>query len=170
MKAIVPQTTTIVTSIFVQPVQCANAGNGYVAVSATGGNPPYTFELHQDGNEVIATQSNGQFYGLSGSTYYVRVTDSHGCSYGTPEHFTIPQATPVSVNATTPRPACAGDAVNVKYNIFGGQPPYNVSLSPFSGNNQNRGHFGYFTAVLSGHYSIDVIGMISHLSFGINNC
>ena len=58
----------------VQPTSSARLGNGSITAVATGGTPPYIYDLKLD----RGPQSNGYFPGLSSGNYVVEVTDALG--------------------------------------------------------------------------------------------
>lgn len=59
-------------------LDCFNDNSGEIQVNATGGFPPYTYEVTYPNNSVSNTQAN-PISGLNAGTYSVQVYDSYGC-------------------------------------------------------------------------------------------
>ena len=59
-------------------LNCFGDNSGQIQVNATGGFPPYTFEVTYPNASVANTQTN-PITGLAAGTYSVQVTDSYGC-------------------------------------------------------------------------------------------
>jgi len=65
--------TALFTSGFIKNVTCFGDNDGCVDITAYGGTLPYTYQWSTG-------QSTEDICGLDGGTYYVTVTDAHGCS------------------------------------------------------------------------------------------
>ncbi len=57
---------------------CFEDNSGEILVTATGGFPPYTYQV-TDPNQVETNTQNNPITGLAAGTYSVQVTDSYGC-------------------------------------------------------------------------------------------
>ena len=57
---------------------CFDDGSGEILVNATGGFPPYTYQI-TDPNQVQSDTQSNPIIGLAAGTYSVQVTDSYGC-------------------------------------------------------------------------------------------
>jgi gliding motility-associated-like protein len=75
--------------------KCYNTSTGVVVATATGGQPPYIYEL----NGVI--QSSNTFNGLGVGTYIIAVRDANGCE--ATQNFDILSPVPVTVDLVAPQ-------------------------------------------------------------------
>ncbi len=115
-------------------IQCFGQSTGAIIASASGGIPPYGYQLNGG-----ATQGNNQFSGLPAGTYSVGVSDATG------------SVSTTQIVITEPAQLQASGAVNlntVTVNAQGGTPPYSYTLA---GNTQNS---PVFTGLANGAYSI----------------
>ena len=72
----ITQPTQISLTVSVTDETCAESNDGTATVNATGGTPPYTYLWDNNANnQTTATATN-----LDEGTYYVTVTDAHGCT------------------------------------------------------------------------------------------
>ena len=98
---------------------CSDA-EGVVVADVRGGTPPYSYEWNKEGanNATLKIQESGN--------YFVRVTDSRGCSITGSTEVTAPDA--ISVKSTITHPTCHG-ANNgaISLNLSGGKAPYSIS-------------------------------------------
>ena len=105
-----------------QAVNCNGNATGEAVVSASGGTAPYTF--------VWSTTSvNDTITGLLAATYFVTVTDAHGCSDTTSVIITQPlvlDATIVSITDVNCQDLLSG-AIDITE--VGGTSPYNYNWS-----------------------------------------
>ncbi len=106
-----------------RPPTCFGGGDGQIAASATGGQPPYTFFW-----------SNGQAsadsvaYGLRAGTYTVTVGDRSGCT-GTAS-VALSQPSALNVRLQTEAAKCFGDSTGILLALpEGGTPPYQIAWS-----------------------------------------
>ncbi len=92
----------------VEPDPC-QANGTQLSIDATGGTPPYTYEL-----EGFGTQADSLFSGVPGGSYTLMVMDEDGCSDSAV--IEVPESTPLPVLSATVEPvSCAneGGAVTV---------------------------------------------------------
>ena len=91
--------STLTANANVTNIACGQT-TGSAIISASGGNPPYTYSL--DGG-VFGTASG--FTGLNAGSHTVRVRDALGCTYDV--SFTIlPAPVPTAPTATLSQPTC----------------------------------------------------------------
>ncbi|MFB6307223.1 MAG: SprB repeat-containing protein, partial [Flavobacteriales bacterium] len=101
-------------------VSCNGGSDGDAEVSASGGNPPYTY------NWSGGTSNDSVTTNLSAGTYTVDVTDDNGCVSSEDVVITEPNAlnTSMSKNNVTCNGDCDGDAT---VSVSGGTIPYDYS-------------------------------------------
>jgi hypothetical protein len=79
----VPVTINAVTPILVQVSQITHefctSSNGLISLQANGGTAPYTYTLYNASQNIVASNSTGQFTNLSAGSYSFSVTDANGC-------------------------------------------------------------------------------------------
>ncbi|MFT4982276.1 MAG: hypothetical protein ACI9UR_002146, partial [Bacteroidia bacterium] len=126
------------------PADCNGAATGSATVSASGGTPPYTFDI---GAGPVAS---GTFTNLSAGAYSVTVEDDNGCTDVVP--LTITEPTPVvgSLDATVDAD-CNGAATGAAtVSASGGTPPYtfDIGAGPVAS--------GDFIGLSAGPYSVTV--------------
>lgn len=112
---------SIKVSIAVVQETSYNAGNGIVAITATGGTGAYTYVLQPTGASEIV----GLFNNLSAGTYFVQVFDANGC---------MEQSQPFIIRGTDfvvdtlINVACYGDSTgSFKFTINHGFHPFKVA-------------------------------------------
>ena len=92
------------------PVSCHGGNDGSIAVSASGGTAPYSY------NWFPAVSNTAVANGLSAGTYTLVVSDVNNCN--TPQTFVVtepPYIAPPIAEFTYPDSICAGDANQVVY-------------------------------------------------------
>ncbi|MCR4812958.1 MAG: gliding motility-associated C-terminal domain-containing protein [Bacteroidales bacterium] len=130
-------------------VQCNGGTDGSFTVVATYGTSPYTYTI--DGTSTSNT--NGAFSNQSAGTYYITVTDDHGCT--AKDTVVIEQPTALTVEEVT------GDHVDISCYGFtdgqlhvqadGGTTPYTYTLSGTSNST------GLFANLGVGNYTVNVV-------------
>lgn len=118
--------------------------DGTITVSATGGTPPFSFDL---GN---GPQATGSFTGLCSGSYTVTISDNGGCS-GT-ETFTIAPGSSYTVSEAVLDETCLGSADGaVTFTTTGGTGPftYNIGVGPSNST-------GFFSGLGASSYSYTV--------------
>jgi gliding motility-associated-like protein len=111
---------SISSSINAQNPLCNGQANGSIAISNSGGNPPYNYLWS---NGLTSSSINSLADGL----YSVTVNDSWGCTASETVVITEPSALLVSVN--NPPIVCANQNVDLYCNVNGGVPPYSYYWS-----------------------------------------
>gem|GEM_PF-1769139 len=120
----VPITVTVFPQLLVkdtlnQSVQCFGGNDGSVALSTTGGTPPYTY--HWDGALSSSTHTN-----LSSGMHSYRVTDDEGCVVE--RTINIKEPTELSIIPSHIVPSCdVNSQGQVSLVAFGGEAPYSFS-------------------------------------------
>lgn len=102
-------------------VRCAGAWDGYVAMSVSGGTPPYFyFWLPYGGNSKVADQ-------LNANNYIFQVKDAKGCM--STFAITINEPDPLVINYPGDQTGCLGEEIILDVPITGGTPPFSVIWS-----------------------------------------
>ena len=106
----------------IQHVSCFGGADGALSVTASGGNPPYTY-LWSNG------MSGASITGLAAGSYLVTVTDMNDCVVV--EGYTISQPSQIVITINeTSQNACAGDSTaDLTAVVSGGTPGYSFQWS-----------------------------------------
>jgi PKD repeat protein len=132
-----PSFITLSTNIHHQ--SCSGANDGNIAVSVTGGIPPYNYQWGPSaGNQTSPTA-----YNLSGGTHSVTVTDANGCTATISGTVSTPN--PLVFIATPVHVSCfLSNNGSITLNGSGGTPPYTFSwtnsVGSYSSSQQNIGN------------------------------
>jgi gliding motility-associated-like protein len=118
--------------------------NGSITASASGGTPPYQFQLNNG-----PWQSSGNFSGLGAGTYTVTVRDNNNCTASTTVTLTNPGAPTLST--TQSNPSCGQNNGSITASASGGTPPYQFQL-----NNGPWQSSGNFSGLGAGTYTVTV--------------
>jgi len=103
-------------------VQCYNANDGVIDVSATGGVPPFTYAV---GNNIFTAATS--FKGLAPNTYKVYAKDNLGCIRDTT--ITITQPDSFTFSSKVSDVTCySGLDGNFSFSVTGATPPYLYSF------------------------------------------
>ncbi len=116
----------------VSNVGCFGQATGVINITATGGNPNYTYSWLPN----ISVNNNAT--GVPAGTYQITVTDANGCT--STVTVTITQPPQLTITATaTPTAVCNGTPVTLNAVPAGGTPALNVVWTPgnLNGNSQN---------------------------------
>jgi gliding motility-associated-like protein len=116
-----PQALTI--NAQVQSESCADAKDGLIELTLSGGSPPYTLTWEHGGTDALAS-------GLGAGTYRMRVTDQAGCSQ-TAEYSLLP-VPQLSLQTTTTLQATQVPlqiSALLQAQVAGGTPPYTYRWS-----------------------------------------
>ncbi len=100
-------------------LSCANTGDGFVEVAASGGTPPYSFQWNgAAGNSTDAMVTN-----LNPGNYIVTVTDANGCN--AVASTIVEPVIPVSISFNVDDNICFGYSGGlIDVNVDGGTPGY----------------------------------------------
>lgn len=98
-------------------VSCFNGTDGEISISATGANPPFSFEWDNGlmSNSIV---------GLSAGEYTITATDALGCQLIT--KYTITEPAALSVVEEQVNTSTTGPSGSILLNIVGGVPAYDV--------------------------------------------
>ena len=104
-------------------VSCNGGSNGSATVTATGGNPPFTY-LWNPSSQTSATAT-----GLSAGTYTATVTDGNGCTDTV--IITITQPPAITIQSGSSNVLCpGGNSGSATAVVSGGNPGYTYSWAP----------------------------------------
>ncbi|MDQ3099988.1 MAG: choice-of-anchor L domain-containing protein, partial [Bacteroidota bacterium] len=126
---------------------CAGASNGWIDVTVSGGNEPYSYQWTDDFNNVAGMEDPA---GLDAGTYYLRIIDAFGCVVNDTVIVTEPPllalGTTLSIFPGDHNVSCAG-AIDgsVDLTIIGGVSPYTTAWSNnqgFSASTEDLGSLG----------------------------
>jgi len=126
---------------------CKDANNGSVTVSASGGQPGYTYSINGG-----AFQASNVFMGLTAGTYTVTVRDSKNCE-STLANISLsePDQLLVAVTARQDVQNCFGDnSGQITVSATGGTSPYQYSRD----NGSSFQASPTFTGLVAGNYTI----------------
>jgi gliding motility-associated-like protein len=107
----------------IQSESCADAKDGRIELTLSGGTPPYTLTWEHGDTDALAS-------GLGAGTYRVRVTDQAGCSQVA--EYTLLPVPPLSLQTTTTLQATQVPmqiSALLQANATGGTPPYTYRWS-----------------------------------------
>ena len=129
----------------VQGASSCDAADGFIIVTVTGGEGPYTFSLNGQ-----TPQSDGNFTSLPAGIYTVRVTDANHC---------VAKVNNVNVEATgfsiipevTPDTSCLDGSGSITIHVSDATPPYQYKLGDEAYTVDNT-----FTALQEGEHKISV--------------
>ncbi|MCB9203533.1 MAG: gliding motility-associated C-terminal domain-containing protein [Flavobacteriales bacterium] len=124
---------------------CNAAATGSATVSASGGTPPYSFDIGS------GPQVSGTFTALAAGSYTVTILDANNCSDVVP--ISISEPTPVvgALDATTDADCNAAATGSATVSASGGTPPYTFDIG--SGPQVS----GTFTALAAGSYTVNIL-------------
>jgi gliding motility-associated-like protein len=125
-------------------VTCFGGNNGTVAITASNGTAPYTYQMG------AITNSTGQFNTLASGAFTVLITDNNSCTVN--QNVTITQ--PASLNGATisqTAVACFGNNTGqIQITGMGGTAPYSYSLGASSNST------GSFSNLTAGNYNFTI--------------
>ena len=128
---------------------CFGSTNGYLAVTVTGGVPPYSYKLGTTG----AYQSSNIFRGLKAGNYRVYIVDSIGCTAFT-SYMLISQYPKITTTFTKIDASCYGTATgSLTVTAANGLPPYTYRL----GTTGSFGTSNTFNNLLAGSYAVYIM-------------
>ena len=103
-------------------VDCFGNNTGSATVIAIGGTSPYSYNWSSGGTNVTSS-------GLISGTYYVTITDNHGCTDTNSVDITQPLQMTTAITSTT-NVSCYSDTNgSATITTNGGTPPYNYNWS-----------------------------------------
>jgi gliding motility-associated-like protein len=121
---------------------CSGIADGTVDLSASGGMPPYTYDI---GN---GPQTSGSFIGLFAGTYSVTIEDGQGCTVIVPVDITEPVSLSSTIVSQTAVSCFAGADGTVELTAQDGTGPYTFDI----GNGTQA--TGIFSGLSAGNYTV----------------
>ncbi len=145
-----PSNISIISEI-VTDVTCNGASNGTITITASGGNPPYTFSIN---GGVSFVDNSGLFTGIAPGNYDVSVKDIKGCTMsGSTLVINEPTALLIT-SAMATNASCNGNTdggITIVAN--GGVSPYTYSID---GGTSYQNNNGIYTGLAAETYQISV--------------
>ncbi|MFT5919009.1 MAG: gliding motility-associated-like protein, partial [Granulosicoccus sp.] len=123
-------------------VSCNGLADGSVEILATGGTPPFVFDLG------IGSQPSGIFSNLIAGNYNVLITDANGCEFEVPFEITEPMPLSGGIDNQMDVTCFGGSDAMVTVFANGGTTPYTFDIGLGSQAT------GVFTGLASGAYTI----------------
>ncbi len=142
-QAFAPCSTLVLQFNVLSPIICAGTSTGSVQLSATGGNPPYSFNWAN--GDTSKTRSN-----LPAGTYVAVVTDNQGCTILDSVTLVDPPAL-IPAGVVTSSVTCFGGTNGaIQIQGTGGTPPYSYAWANGDTNAIRSGipAGGYFVTVI----------------------
>lgn len=136
-----PQADLSLSWQLMQPT-CYGSSDGTIAVSASGGTPPYQYSL--DGFNFIP---NPVFTFLTGGLYSVYVKDNGGCI----DTANVQLSAEISLTFNVINPTCTQADGSITVEVSGGAAPYTYSIDEI-----NYSAANVFNGLLAGYYFITV--------------
>ncbi|MGW8315538.1 MAG: T9SS type B sorting domain-containing protein [Bacteroidales bacterium] len=135
-------------SATVTQVTCADAANGVIEITATGGTEPLEYTLMPPGT----TNDNGIFTGLAPDIYTALVTDAEGCAPVASEPIFVTGPPALVPDSVTESPISCNGADDGSITIYasGGTPPYQYSVD----NQTSWSADSLFTGLAAGDYDL----------------
>ena len=109
-------------NIDVVDAECFDEENGYIQLSITNGDGPYTYEW---GDETLTTGPNFTIENLSSATYDILITDSQNCTFEQSIFISQPDSIQQAVSGFV----CGSGCWCIESIGMGGQPPYQFEWS-----------------------------------------
>ena len=120
----VVEPSALFTSGFISNVSCFDLNNGFVDITAYGGSLPYTYTWSTQ-------QSTEDIGGLDGGTYFVTVTDAHGCSVVS--LYIVAEPAQLTLDITGTDATCFGSSNGTLTSLpGGGSRPYEYLWDDFN--------------------------------------
>lgn len=133
----------VLTIDLVENSECGSA-NGSIAVSATEGLPPYTFQL-----EGSDENQSGVFENLAAGSYTIQVTDSKGCTNTIASE--VRNADGLNISVSSNNSDCQSNDGSITVSAEGGAEPYSFRI-----NGQTPQSNGEFSNLSPGEYAVVV--------------
>ena len=121
--------TAIVLDVTVNKVNCNGGTDGTILVNASGGTPPYLYELLTSESVLIEQSSTNIFDHLGAESYIVRIVDTNGDS---PENTEVllEEPSPIEIQIEQTGVTCTNtDSGSLTVSATGGFPPYQYRLN-----------------------------------------
>lgn len=126
-------------------IVCKGSNDGVIKVNASGGTPPYQYEIN--GNGYV---DSNLFEGLQPENYSINVSDSNGCITVVNTVITEPSTEFTILGITITEATCNGNQDgSLEINVTGGVPPYQFQI-----NNGTLINSGIFENLNPGQYTV----------------
>ena len=140
----VTEPAALTSSVTGTNVNCHGAANGTATVTVTGGSTPYTYLWSN-------FQSTASITGLSGGTYYVVITDNHGCTKR--DSIVIAEPAAITLATTVTNVNCNGGTGTITLTANGGTTPYAFSWSNSATTQNITTTAGTYTVTVTDNHS-----------------
>jgi hypothetical protein len=141
----IAKTDSISHSVTKTNLSCFNAQNGVLAITATGGKAPYTFNIDNG-----SYSSSGTFNNLTAKLYQIKIKDKNECIKTFYEGLLQPPS--LQYSSTKTDISCHNmDDGSITINATGGTPPYTYQVETGSFNGEN-----IFTGLAGGTYTFTI--------------
>jgi subtilisin-like proprotein convertase family protein len=104
-----------------QDVNCNGGNNGSIAINASNGTTPYSYNWTPGGN--LGSNASG----LTAGSYQIDIADANGCTHQMIAVVNQPTAMNASLNVTNG--TCLGNAGSIDLTVYGGVSPYSFNWS-----------------------------------------
>ncbi len=158
-SCIITQPTALTSSVSSQTnILCNGGNNGSATVTASGGNPSYTYSWMPSGGNAATASS------LTAGTYTCTITDANGCTTNPTVAITEPSA--ISGVPTTTPATCGSNNGSATMTASGGTPAYTYSWAPSGGNSATAANLaaGIYTCTIT-----DAHGCSSSFTASVSN-
>ena len=123
---------TVVADIVIETttnqISCNGSLDGTILINASGGEPPYTYELLNSEDILLAQSADNNFNNLGAGTYKVKVTDANG-NFTQSNEIVLDEPAPVVIQVEQSGITCANtDSGSFVVTVSGGNAPYQYRL------------------------------------------
>ncbi|MCH7534620.1 MAG: PKD domain-containing protein [Bacteroidetes bacterium] len=126
----VDQVADYITSVVVSHLKCFNDNNGSIAVTSSGGTPPFSYLWNDPGSQTLASAS-----ALATGNYTLQVTDANNCVYIVNDNVTQPDLMVGTASANDT--ICIGGSTTISVSMVGGNGGYIYSWDQGIGNSSS---------------------------------
>ena len=128
-------------------------GSTTITTNVVGGNPAFTYTLDSNGVNGSPQQSANRYFNVRAGSYYIIVTDSHGCSYTTNTIMVTQPSTALTLSSVVTNPTCTVPAGSITVTASGG---YSSSYSYSDNGGSVYQGTGSFTGLSPATYNLAV--------------
>ncbi|MBN2215134.1 MAG: gliding motility-associated C-terminal domain-containing protein [Bacteroidales bacterium] len=157
-----PQVISVTIQVY-ENVSCNGSGDGSITLTATGGTGNLVYSIN-DGVEYL--DNEGNFTGLDGGVYYIRVRDENNCDTGDIE-ITIIDPDPLIIDTTSVIHLTAGADGSITLQAAGGTGTVTFIARPLAADSLTN-FTGLFSDLQAGDYLLYAIDDNQCISNAIN--